>query len=78
MRMSNANRTAELMNEVAPLVIHEMKQAKLTESFMNNESMRMEIIEVCLSIVTHKWDKLAVMVRTNPAFSREFLNMITA
>lgn len=25
----------------------------------------------------HK-DKLAVMVRTNPAFSREFLNMITA
>ena len=76
--MSNTNRTAELMNEVAPLVLHEMKQARLTESFVNDESMRMEIIEVCLSIVARKWDKLAVMVRTNPSFSREFLNMISA
>ena len=78
--MSNTDQlTAEkLMIEVAPLVIHEMKQAKLTEAFVKDESMRLEIIEICLTEVSRKWEKMAVLARTNPAFIREMLNHMAA
>ena len=75
--MSNTELQSQMI-ESATLVIHEMKQAKLIKTFIADESMRTEIIEICLTEVSRKWEKFAVLARTNPAFIREMLNHITA
>lgn len=74
--MSNTELHSQMI-ESATLVIHEMKQAKMVETFLADESMRMEIIEACLAEVSRKWEKFAVLVRTNPAFARNMLDIIT-
>jgi hypothetical protein len=77
--MSNTEMITEAQTlESATLVIHEMKQAGLVTEFLTNESARLEILEICLATVCDKWEKIAVIARTNPAFTRHMLTLVAA
>jgi len=79
--MTAATYTSEesaLMLEVAPLVIHEMRQLDLVKQFVADESARAEIIEVCLKETCRKWAKMAVLARANPSFILEMARFIGA
>ena len=73
-----SSKESALMLEVAPLVIHEMRQLNLVKQFIADESARAEIIEVCLKETCRKWDKMAVLTRTNPSFMLEMARFIGA